>query len=50
MHRSQLSEEERQIRDTAQRESWSMNDPRANYPIAEAAREARREGRERANA
>lgn len=50
MHRSQLSEEDQRIRDTAQRESWPLNDPRANYPIAEQARQARAEGRERANA
>jgi hypothetical protein len=45
-----MTEEERQIRDTSMRESWPLNDPRANYPLAEKAREARREGRERADA
>lgn len=38
---------DRAIRDTAIRESWSYNDPRANYPLAEQARAAQAEGRER---
>lgn len=50
MHRSQLSEEDQRIRDTAQRESWPLNDPRANYDLAELARRAQAEGRERASA
>jgi hypothetical protein len=50
MKRSELSEQEQQVRDTAQRESWSLNDPRANYPLAEKATKAQAEGRERADA
>jgi hypothetical protein len=41
------SAEERAIRDTAVRESWSYTDPRANYDLAEQARTAQAEGRER---
>jgi hypothetical protein len=49
-NRSTGTAEERAIRDTAIRESWDLNDPRADYELAERARAARAEGRERANA
>ncbi len=49
-NRKPATDQDKEIRDTAVRESWPMNDPRANYPIAEQARQATAEGRDRANA
>jgi len=40
-------EEQRRIRDTAQREAWPYNDVRANYEVAETYRRTQAEGRER---
>lgn len=48
--RSSGTAEERAIRDTAVRESWSYTDPRANYDLAEQARTAQAEGRAKAHA
>lgn len=47
---TQSTQEERDIAAQAQRESCPLNDPRANYPLAETAREAQRAGRGRSNA
>jgi hypothetical protein len=41
------AEEQRAIRDTALREAWPYTDPRANYPLAEQARNAQAAGRVR---
>ncbi|MEU7905540.1 hypothetical protein [Actinoplanes sp. NPDC049118] len=48
MKRASGSDIERAIRDTAVRESWAYNDPRATYDLAARARTAQAEGRERA--
>ncbi|WP_157410829.1 hypothetical protein [Actinoplanes rectilineatus] len=34
-----------QVRDNAIRESWPLDDPRANYPLAENRRGAQEQGR-----
>lgn len=41
---STTTEQDRAIRDTATRESHPYTDPRANYPTANAARQARKQG------
>lgn len=48
--RNESSDDERTVRDNATRESWPLNDDRANYELARVAREAQAEGRERARA
>lgn len=50
MAKDKATDDDRAIRDTASREAWPMNDPRANYPLAQQARQAQAEGRERADA
>lgn len=48
--RRATAEQDQQIAAAATRESWPYTDVRANYEIAERARNAQFEGRERAHA
>ena len=41
------TEQDRQIRDTAVRQSGPLDDPAANWPLATAAQNAQTEGRQR---
>lgn len=49
MLKPRTSPEDQRIRDTAVRESWPLNDPRATYPLAVQARQARAEGQKLAD-